>query len=733
MAGDDLTANPPWLARIDHPDGWVLGAGFLIDETTVLTCGHTVPAPEPGGSTPVEVRFVHSADPAPVPGRVAAADHHLDVEGPTDLAVVRLEAPPPPGTVPAPLVGQRHLAGHHVVLTGFPEVPGDWGDQGEWGSRAEAVVSTQGGPRHGWWELLDRSPGPAGAWVAEGFSGGPVWSTASQGVVGMTVAASESRRQAYALPLEMLVEAEPTLRLRVQPPPDDADVEADLRDELAALEARLPAADPRLPGARFGLAITLLNSDRDQDETARLLEQCIADVEAYDHPPARTYGMWLALTDLRLGQRRDVDAGDALARARRVGEAAFGADDPRLVAVVAREGIARLQIGDVAGADAAARRAQRLAGGGVAEMLAEALFVRAQVAASVDPGEAERLTKRLYELGRRVLPPEHPALVRPTLLRGHSLAALGEREAARARFDEALALADARYSRSHGEVADCRLALAQLDMTERPGTSLDAGLRALDAGEQAFRKRPPRLVPYLLAAASARHASGDLAEAFALADRAVEIATAAFGDDHLALIEPLAARAQTWPPETAAAESVADAERVHAIARDRAPDVVPVIVPALTLLAGARLIERRPDDAAEVAARAVALVDDSPFARLPVAAAAERALGLACYHRAELDASARHLTAARRIYESFFGTSHLVVGQSYLEVSECERRRGDTRAAEAARTRGLAILDEALPPGHPQRRQLQWASRAATVTAPAERLARWFQRRPTAR
>ena len=332
MAGDDLSANPPWLARVDHADGWV-GAGFLVDERTVVTCGHTVPAPEPGASTEVEVRFVHASSPAPVRAHVAAADHHFDEEGAADLAVVRLDEPPPPGAVPATLVGQRQLAGHHVVLHGFPATPGDWGDQGEWGSRIEAVVSTLGGPRHGWWELLDRTPGPPGPWVAEGFSGGPVWLPGANGVVAMTVAGSESRRQAYAIPLEVLVDAEPTLRLRIQPPPDDADVEADLRAELADLEARLRPEDPRLTGCRYGLAVTLLDAEGDVDEAVDLLTGCIDDVEMHGHPPARAFGMWLTLADVRLDQRHDGAALDAVHRAGAIGEAAFGAEDARMASV----------------------------------------------------------------------------------------------------------------------------------------------------------------------------------------------------------------------------------------------------------------------------------------------------------------------------------------------------------------------------------------------------------------
>jgi tetratricopeptide (TPR) repeat protein len=732
MAGDDrdLTANPPWLARVDHPDGGVLGAGFLVDERTVVTCGHTVPAPDGGGATGVDVRFVHSASPASVRGHVAAADHHLDPDGSSDVAVIRLDAPLPPGALAAPLVGARHLAGHAVVLSGFPEVPGDWGDQGEWGSRAEAVVSTQGGPRLGWWELLDRSSGPPGPWVAEGFSGGPVWSTTAHGVVAMTVAGSEARRQAYAIPLDALVEAEPSIRLRVQPPPDDTEVEADLRAELEALEARLPTSDPRITGARYGLAVTLAGAQTDMVEAERLLAECIDDVDVHGHPLARAYGMWLALAEIRLDGRRDGEALEAIARAREVGETAFGADDPRLSGALVREALARLHGGDATGADEAARRALALAGTGPAAATLEVLLASAQVATVRDPAAAERLTKRLHELARRTIPPGHPGLVRPTLLRGQSLAVLGERAEARELFDDALALARDRYPRTHGEVADCQLALAQLALTESPGTCLDTCLRALGAGEAAFADRPARLVPYLLLASSARFASGDLAEAFGLADRAVDVATRSLAPDHVGLVEVHAARAQA----TGAAhvtDLVADAERAHELARLRAPDVVPVMAPALVTLSAARLAARRPGEAAGVARDALALVERTPFARLPVAGAAHRALGMAEYHLEQFDESASHLTTALRTNESFFGTGHPVVGFGYLELSECQRRRDDPQAAAAARDKGLSVLERALPPDHPGRRQLEQMARAAAggpVAQAAGRVARWLSR-----
>ena len=345
-----------------------------------------------------------------------------------------------------------------------------------------------------------------------------------------------------------------------------------------------------------------------------------------------------------------------------------------------------------------------------------------------DPGEAERLTKRLLDLTRRVLPPDHPGLLRPSLLRGQALATLGERGAARELFDGALDLARDRYGHTHGAVADCRLALARLDLLETPSASLDDCLRALEAGESAFSGRPSRLVPYLLTAASARQAAGDVEEAFALADRAVQLSVDDFGPDHPAVIDAYMARAQTWPPSGGPGPAVDDAERAHGIAESTSSDVVPVIVPSLTLLASARLLQQRPADAVDAAARAVDVVEGSPFARLPVATAARRMRGFARFHVGDFGDAAADLTAALRANESFFGTAHPLVGTTYLELAECERARGNAAAADAARKKGLAILDRALPPDHPFRRQLEQGARAAAVTGAASRVARWLSR-----
>jgi hypothetical protein len=105
---------------------------------------------------------------------------------------------------------------------------------------------------------------------------------------------------------------------------------------------------------------------------------------------------------------------------------------------------------------------------------------------------------------------------------------------------------------------------------------------------------------------------------------------------------------------------------------------------------------------------------------------------MADYHLARFDESAIHLTTALRTNESFYGTAHPIVGFGYLELGECQRRRNDTQAAVAARDKGLAVLDRALPADHPGRRQLEQLRSAAggPVAQTASRVARWLSRPP---
>ncbi|MBC7334708.1 MAG: trypsin-like peptidase domain-containing protein [Clostridia bacterium] len=183
--------------RIYAADGeWVAGSGFLLREREVLTCVHVVTralglpddVPEPPSSR-VSLDFPFLA-----PGQCLAARvvlwHPQD-----DIAVLELEAGPPAGAAPAPLMKGGDLWGHHFRAFGFPEgYP-----EGVW---AGGVV--RGPNACGRLQIEDTKQ--TGYRVQQGFSGAPVWDEDLGGVVGMVSAAegNPSVRAASIIPTERL-------------------------------------------------------------------------------------------------------------------------------------------------------------------------------------------------------------------------------------------------------------------------------------------------------------------------------------------------------------------------------------------------------------------------------------------------------------------------------------------------------------------------------------------------
>ena len=175
---------------------WVAGSGFLLREREVLTCAHVVTralglpddVPEPP-SNPVSLDF-----PLLAPGQCLAARvalwHPQD-----DIAVLELEAGPPAGAEPAPLMKGGDLWGHGVRAFGFP----DGHPEGVW-----AGGEVRGPNARGWLQIEDTKQ--TGYWVQSGFSGAPVWDEALGGVVGMVSAAERdpSVRAAFIIPTEKL-------------------------------------------------------------------------------------------------------------------------------------------------------------------------------------------------------------------------------------------------------------------------------------------------------------------------------------------------------------------------------------------------------------------------------------------------------------------------------------------------------------------------------------------------
>ncbi|SFY49049.1 S1 family peptidase [Streptomyces sp. F-1] len=177
--------TPTWIARIEDPDGVVLGAGVLLAADRVLTAGHVV---TPGA--PYVVRLVG----VPGQGAVAATvrpDEHVperedafgDRSG--DLALLSLAEP-----LPAEHATRLYrLASPHgpVSMYGFPA--GD--DGGRW--HGATLVAARG--RDSRVQLRPITPDEL---AAPGFSGGGVVDHATDQVIGIVLSVDEGQVSAFS-------------------------------------------------------------------------------------------------------------------------------------------------------------------------------------------------------------------------------------------------------------------------------------------------------------------------------------------------------------------------------------------------------------------------------------------------------------------------------------------------------------------------------------------------------
>ncbi|MGW0414451.1 trypsin-like serine peptidase [Streptomyces collinus] len=170
--------TPPWVARIEEPDGRVLGAGVLLAPDRVLTAAHVV--------RPGQAYVVHFVGVPGVPGVAATVreDEYVPQQRDTfgdrsgDLALLRLAEPLPA----AHTTRLYRLAAPHgpVSMYGFPV--GD--DGGRW--HGATLVAARG--RDHQVQLRPETPGE----LAEiGFSGGGVVDHETDEVIGIVLSVDE--------------------------------------------------------------------------------------------------------------------------------------------------------------------------------------------------------------------------------------------------------------------------------------------------------------------------------------------------------------------------------------------------------------------------------------------------------------------------------------------------------------------------------------------------------------
>jgi S1-C subfamily serine protease len=194
------------IVGICNQNGRIVGTGFAVTMNLIATCAHvaTQAGANPGGR--LALRWHTNGAEA----NATALAECWRAANREDIAILQLDGPLPPGVNPLPLASAQGSSGHTVLAFGYP----DLGDlAGLWG-KGEVI-----GPVHqaGIALLQLRS-----VEITSGFSGGPLWDTTTQRVIGMitATAATDSlgrlAETCFATPTEALLAACP--RLAISPP-----------------------------------------------------------------------------------------------------------------------------------------------------------------------------------------------------------------------------------------------------------------------------------------------------------------------------------------------------------------------------------------------------------------------------------------------------------------------------------------------------------------------------------
>ena len=197
------------LVRIRTVDGGVVGAGFLVGNCQVLTCAHVIAQALGLSDTladpplaPIVLDFPLLAPHTRLAAKVAFWCPVKD-DGGGDIAGLELLGDPPAGAQVVHFTPAEDVWEHPFRTFGFPTGH----DDGVW-----ATGQLLGRQATNW--LLLEDVKTEGFAVVPGFSGGPVWDTQLQGVVGMVVASSRrtETKTAFVIPFDVSVAAWPCIQ-----------------------------------------------------------------------------------------------------------------------------------------------------------------------------------------------------------------------------------------------------------------------------------------------------------------------------------------------------------------------------------------------------------------------------------------------------------------------------------------------------------------------------------------
>ncbi|MEH2032123.1 MAG: trypsin-like peptidase domain-containing protein [Nostoc sp.] len=256
------------IARIFHPDGAVVGVGFLVSGRTqnyILTCAHVVTS---ALSLPEDIVKAPSNDiyldfPLIASGQQLKAKvvfwqpvvSNASTSEPEDIAGLQIEGQLPKEAQPIQLIRASNIWEHPFRIFGFPNGHND----GVW-----ATGVLRDGQGKGWVQLEDSKV--TGYRVEPGFSGAPIWDETLVGVVGMAVAAEKRRediKTAFMIPADVLIATWDEIGLSISSNAHTQTIKSRVQQlKIKTLQQRFDVLSSDYEAAYNQLNYTLSSSDR---------------------------------------------------------------------------------------------------------------------------------------------------------------------------------------------------------------------------------------------------------------------------------------------------------------------------------------------------------------------------------------------------------------------------------------------------------------------------------------